>query len=179
MSGNRKSFSRFLSFLLILALLLTVFPATAESPATPTDLLPAEEITEATEQAPAQEPPENPEQPQAPGQPDAQTPPETPADEPVAEPDTKPADEPAAQPPEEETFTPYAAFLKAGARLYADKDCYRRRQLLGEQAVVLVAQAEENNCEIIYAYLDVEDRTVPGRAWVHGADLTPLTDEEL
>lgn len=179
MSGYRKSFSRFLSFLLILALLLTVFPATAESPATPTDLLPAEEITEATEQAPAQEPPENPEQPQAPGQPEAQTPPETPADEPVAEPDTKPADEPAAQPPEEETFTPYAAFLKAGARLYADKDCYRRRQLLGEEAVVLVAQAEENNCEIIYAYLDVEDRTVPGRAWVHSADLTPLTDEEL
>ena len=73
---------------------------------------------------------------------------------------------------------PFLATLKAGARLYADKDCYRKQQVLAEAAVVLVVKTEENASEILYAYLDVEDQAVPGKAYARIADLTSLTEEE-
>ena len=50
MNTKRRSFTRFLSCLLALCLLLSIIPATAESPATPTDLGPVtEEVQESGE----------------------------------------------------------------------------------------------------------------------------------
>ena len=55
MNTTRKPSCRFLSLLTALCLLLTIFPATAECPATPTDLGPVEELLEVPEGAEEQE----------------------------------------------------------------------------------------------------------------------------
>ena len=209
MNKTRKPSFRFLSLLLALCLLLTVIPATAESPATPTDLGPIEEITEAQEIAEQQEDVrvpgeaeelselENAEQPEEsktaeePGEQPAEEQPET-AEQPEAEEQSgameqsdaeeqlRKAEQPEAEVPEkeQEKADPFLAFLQAGARLYADRNCYRRQQLLAEEAVVLVVKTEEKASEILYAYADVSEETVPGKAYVHAADLRPLTEEE-
>ncbi len=197
MNTKRRSFTRFLSCLLALCLLLSIIPATAESPATPTDLGPVtEEVQESGEPEVSGEPEAAGEGEEAkttgdPGDPDGASgedglPSAEEAEEadPVEEdPDeTNPveADPDEADPAETEPVEadPYLATLKAGARLYADKDCYRKQQVLAEAAVVLVVKTEENASEILYAYPDAEDRVVPGKAYAHVADLSPLTEEE-
>ncbi len=201
MSTKRRSYTRFLSCLLAFCLLLSIIPATAESPATPTDLGPVvEEVQESGEpeaagegeQAETTGDPEDPDGASVEdGLPSAEEaeeadPVEEDPDEtnPVeADPDKADADETdpdEADPAETEPVVtdPFLATLKAGARLYADKDCYRKQQVLAEAAVVLVVKTEENASEILYAYPDAEDRVVPGKAYARVADLTPLTEEE-
>ena len=170
---NKSRFTRFLSFLLAVTLLLTVFPAVAESPATPTDLDPVEETLEPEvkpeDASDAAEIPEEEAEPE--GEEEGEPAGDADLTEPEAEPET------AENEPEEKTG-PSLAFLRAGARLYADKDCYRKQQILGEEAVVLVVKTSEGIGEILYAYLNVQDEPVPGAAFAKTADLRPLTEEE-
>ena len=202
MNTKRRSFTRFLSCLLALCLLLSIIPATAESPATPTDLGPVtEEVQESGEPEVSGEPEAAGEDEEAettgdPGDPDGASGEEglpsaeeaEEADPVEADPDeadpnetdpneTDPAETDPAETEPVET-DPFLATLKVGARLYADKDCYRKQQVLAEAAVVLVVKTEENASEILYAYLDVEDQVVPGKAYARVADLTSLTEEE-
>ena len=194
MSTKRRSYTRFLSCLLALCLLLSIIPATAESPATPTELGPVieevqesgqpevpgdPEVTGENEEAETTGDPEDPDGASGEdGLPSAEEadPVETGPDE--AGPDEAGPDEADSVETEPVETDPYLATLKAGARLYADKDCYRKQQVLAEAAVVLVVRTEEKSSEVLYAYSDVEDRVVPGKAYARVADLTPLTEEE-
>ena len=195
-----RPYIRFLSCLLAVCLLLTVFPAAADAPATPTDLAPAEQFTE-TEQPPEDpgqpgetegpelpDAPEDPEAPDTPADPEPEKPaeqeepeeaeqPEEPAGEDIAE---EPADADIAGEPAEETekTDPFAAYVQAGAWLYADRECYRKQQITAAEAVILVVKAWDDTCELLYACTDASDETVPGRAFAHTADLRPLTEEE-
>ena len=192
MNTKRRSFTRFLSCLLALCLLLSIIPATAESPATPTDLGPVtEEVQESGEPEVSGEPEAAGEDEEAettgdPGDPDGASGEEgLPSAEEAKETDPVEADPNETDPDEADPAEtepvetdPFLATLKAGARLYADKDCYRKQQVLAEAAVVLVVKTEENASEILYAYLDVEDQAVPGKAYARIADLTPLTEDE-
>ena len=202
MNTKRRSFTRFLSCLLALCLLLSIIPATAESPATPTDLGPVtEEVQESGEPEVSGEPEAAGEDEEAettgdPGDPDGASGEEgLPSAEEAEEADPVEADPDEADPDEADPnetdpnetdpaetepveADPFLATLKAGARLYADKDCYRKQQVLAEAAVVLVVKTEENASEILYAYLDVEDQVVPGKAYARVADLSPLTEDE-
>ncbi len=197
MSTKRRSYTRFLSCLLAFCLLLSIIPATAESPATPTDLGPVvEEVQESGQPEVSGEPEAAGEGEQAettgdPGDPDGASGEDglpsaeeaeeaDPVEEDPDEADPNETDPDETDPAETEPVEtdPFLATLKAGARLYADKDCYRKQQVLAEAAVVLVVKTEENASEILYAYLDVEDLVVPGKAYARVADLSPLTEEE-
>ena len=171
MNKSRMSFTRFLSFLLVFTLLLTIFPAVAESPATPTDLYPAEETFEPETEQEETAKSDLTEDPEEAAEPEGEEETEPTGDE-------DPKEEATADGEPEEITGPFLAFLKAGARLYADKDCYRKQQILGEEAVVLVVKTSEGIGEILYAYENVQDETVPGAAFAKTADLRPLTEEE-
>lgn len=173
MNSKHSISSCIVSLLLAMIMLLTVLPAAAESLATPTDLASIEETETLQEAQTDPESEEDETEPNTENPADAENSNSTEDPDKAEEPDA--GDHPE---DEEEKKVPYLACLKAGARLYSDKDCYLKQQFLEEDAVVLVMKTTEKSSEILYAYASVTDETVPGKAYVHVDDLTPLTEEE-
>ena len=154
MKQSRKPFSRFLSLLLVLALILASSPALADGVATETDLLPIpEEPAEAAGEA-AEDAGEIPGE--TPGTPEAQDS----GDD--AEPDPETG----------------LAFLNAGTELFADENLQRKQGTLEEKAVVLVLGTGEKAASVCYALREDEGKAVRAEGFVPAGAPRLLTEEE-
>ena len=152
MKQSRKPFFRFLSLLLVLALVLASAPALADGVATETDLLPVpEEPAEAAGEA-VEDSGEIPGE--TPGTPEAQDS----GDD--ADPETG------------------LAFLNAGTELFADENLQRKQGTLAEKAVVLVLGTGEKAASVCYALREDEGKAVRAEGFVSAGVPLLLTEEE-